>query len=238
LLSAGGSEELTSNQQRRKPEININVEKGGLNRNCQKILPLMNLKKCCKAGMPMNVHCPPEEHNAQIIFFFCMRAILDRGQGGARTEVEEEEKNETTKLLSNLILHEKEICAHMQEVHTGNQKCGGCPIPVDIAIPVAGLQPTLEIFLEVNKDEGFKLGNRAFNIILTYWKESLEKLDHKCQKGRYEVVGKIFCFKPSQYTTSRPKMPGKLNLCLKTQQQTQRQNRLPENTGNNKSDTT
>jgi hypothetical protein len=89
--------------------------------------------------MPMNVHCPPEEHIAQI---FCMRANLARGQGGA--------KNEITKLLSNLILHEKEICAHMQEVHAGNKKCGGCPIPVDLVIPVTGLQPTLEIILELN----------------------------------------------------------------------------------------
>jgi hypothetical protein len=112
---------------------------------------------------------------------FACEQILLVGRGEARTEIEEEDKNEITKLLSNLNLHE--ICAHMQEVHAGYQKCGGCPIPVDIVIPVAGLQPTLEIFLELNKDEGFKLGNRAFNEILTYWKESLEKIDQKCQKG-------------------------------------------------------
>jgi hypothetical protein len=141
--------------------------------------------KCCRDAK----ECPlsPEEHNARII---SLRANLARGQGGARTVLEEEKNNEITKLLSNLI-EEKEICAHMQEVHAGSQKCGGCPIPVDIVIPIAGFQPTLEKFLELNKDE-FKLGNPAFNEILTYWKESLEKIDHKCQKGSVSIYCNFF----------------------------------------------
>ncbi len=110
----------------------------------------------------MDVHCPQRSTMRKL--FACEQILWEQ----ELKYVEEEETNEINKLLSNLILHEKEICAHMQEVHAGNQKCRGCPIPVDIVIPVAGLQPTLEIFLELNKDEGFKLGNRVFNETLTY----------------------------------------------------------------------
>jgi hypothetical protein len=65
---------------KKKPEININIEKLDLTGTVN-ILPLMNPKKCCKSRDATECPLSPEEHKALII---CMRANLARGQGGSK----------------------------------------------------------------------------------------------------------------------------------------------------------
>ncbi len=69
-----------------------------------------------------------------------MRANLASGQEGARTKTQEDKHEEAeVSEISNLLLQEKEICTHMQEVHAGNQKCRGHHIQLSLCITVARL---------------------------------------------------------------------------------------------------
>ncbi len=86
--------------------------------------------------------------------------------------------------------------------HAGNQKCRGCKIPVDIVIPLAGLQPLMEKFLEGNKSKGLMLGNQAFIDILTFWGEILKCLEAHADICSKCSVGIEFNFFPLQNLVS------------------------------------
>ncbi len=98
-------------------------------------------------------------------------------------------ENEVGRLLNSILQNGKEIQEHLSQVTAGNQKCRGCKIPVDIVIPLAGLQPSMEKFLEA-KTNGLMLGNQAFKEILEFWGKTLKKLEAHGDRCSKDSVGK------------------------------------------------